>query len=266
MGSLPSVDLRMFQQENRPYGVAYANDSGHMLSAGASYQPDNGGQWLSDVDMGTPSTVGFSGDAADGYHNNIRASDRSHLQPPQGALSAGTPGSVPDQQPRYASETVRADQQQRPTISRSVTAPEARQRRSTVSASDSQAVKRAGTSEDGDEDYVPGGGEEGKPRGRKRQRIPHTAVERRYRENLNAHLDRLRQTIPSLAARGGKTCDGVHEGVKPSKCEILNGAIEHIGSLSKENDALRNEVKLLRARFEEVDRYRGYPRGSAFGA
>lgn len=45
------------------------------------------------------------------------------------------------------------------------------------------------------------------------------------------------------------------DGAKPSKCEILNGAIEHIGAVERENGALRDEVKELRARVEDLQRW-----------
>lgn len=45
------------------------------------------------------------------------------------------------------------------------------------------------------------------------------------------------------------------EGVKPSKCEILNGAIEHIGALGKENSALKTECKALKSRLEDLERW-----------
>ena len=76
---------------------------------------------------------------------------------------------------------------------------------------------------------------------------------------MNAHLDKLRQTVPSLASKrsagASKPGDGLGEGVKPSKCEILNGAIEHIGAVERENSALRDEVKELRARVEDLQRW-----------
>lgn len=146
---------------------------------------------------------------------------------------------------------------------------------------------KASGSDESDDDFVPSeSNQNSKPtttasnRGRKRQRIPHTAVERRYRENLNAHLERLRQTVPSLASRrasGGIPLVSNHhnpasghrasepnaapvvallsDGAKPSKCEILNGAIEHIGAVERENGALREEVKELRARVEDLQRW-----------
>ena len=78
-------------------------------------------------------------------------------------------------------------------------------------------------------------------RGRPRKRIPHTAVERRYRENLNSHLERLRGAVPNLtAAQRRKSTDG-SDPMKPSKCEILMGAFEYIKRLEAENDSLKRE-------------------------
>jgi len=91
--------------------------------------------------------------------------------------------------------------------------------------------------------------EDSSKRSRKRQRIPHTAVERRYRENLNAHLEKLRQHVPTLAGKNGFGAGAVAdqgEGGKPSKCEILSSAIEHIDSLGRENAVLSHEVQALR--------------------
>ncbi|KAK5120140.1 hypothetical protein LTR85_006621 [Meristemomyces frigidus] len=266
MGGMQDVDLRMFEHEPANTFDSYSRDSRQLMSPGIAYPGD--GQWHSDVDMGTPSTNGFPIEVSEGYHT-AQATNNTHLQPPKheghGLAGNSRPGSVqdgisPDQAPQYDVKPTRADQ--RPPFSRRVTAPEPRNRRSTTSNLEPPTLKRCGTSEDGDEDFVPC--EDVKNRGRKRQRIPHTAVERRYRENLNAHLDRLRQTVPALALRGTK--GGEHEGVRPSKCEILNGAIEHIGMVDKENLALKGEVKILRSRLEELEKWYRNNRGSAFGA
>jgi len=262
MGGMHDVDLRIFQHETNHYTGTYGSGHDQIISPGVSYYGEGNG--ASDVDMATPSTAGFPVEVTEGYHVS-RPSD-SYLRPPtiqgQGSASTQSPKSAqgdisPRSRRRCAGEE--ADARQRPGMLRSATAPEPRL---------PPALKRMGTSEeDGDDDYVPT--EDVKGRGRKRQRIPHTAVERRYRENLNAHLDKLRQTVPTLAARtpGAKGGEATHEGVKPSKCEILNGAIEHIGALDKENQTLRNEVKMLRSRIEEMDRWhRGNSRHATFGA
>ncbi|RMX73984.1 hypothetical protein D0869_13054 [Hortaea werneckii] len=269
MGSIQAVDLRMFHHEGPHPTSPYHQNPGQITSPAASYHHGDGTHWMSDVEMGTPSTVAYGTEPTEGYFSGPRVSETCHLQLPNGNItdpaSAGTPGCGSHERMIYNGHAGQAEQKQRPNISRSVTAPEPRQRRLTASTSEAAVLKRNGISDDGDEEYMPVG-EEPKNRGRKRQRIPHTAVERRYRENLNAHLDKLRQTVPALAARNGKGCEGMQEGVKPSKCEILNGAIEHICALDKENQALKNELKLLKARLENTDRwYRGHTRGG-FGA
>lgn len=80
-------------------------------------------------------------------------------------------------------------------------------------------------------------------RGRPRKRIPHTAVERRYRENLNSHLEKLRAAVPNLtAAQRRKSSDGA-DPLKPSKCEVLMGAVEYIQRLEAENERLKQKKR-----------------------
>ncbi|OQO08451.1 hypothetical protein B0A48_06321 [Cryoendolithus antarcticus] len=87
-------------------------------------------------------------------------------------------------------------------------------------------------------------------RARKRNRIQQTAVERRYRENLNAHLERLHQSVPyvasrlpsgNAAARPSEMSAAIGEGAKRSKCEILNSAIEYIKALESDLAAFKRE-------------------------
>ncbi|WPG99437.1 topoisomerase 1-associated factor 1 [Acrodontium crateriforme] len=85
-------------------------------------------------------------------------------------------------------------------------------------------------------------------RTRRRPRIPHTDVERRYRENLNAHLDKLRTMVPghrNSAVQG----EGIiaSDALKLSKCEVISAAVSHIGNLERENSLLGAEVKELKA-------------------
>lgn len=76
-------------------------------------------------------------------------------------------------------------------------------------------------------------------RSRPRKRIPHTAVERRYRENLNAHLEKLRAAVPNItSAQRRKSSEGA-DPMKPSKCEVLLGAVEYIQHLEQENCRLK---------------------------
>lgn len=222
----------------------YPPYSGTHTTSGTSYHHDS---WASsDMDMGTPSTSGFPNEVVDGYQRPLQPFGHllvPYQQPtghsPQSSHSAVSPqlatADMEDERPQYG----RAHTD--PTQKRRATAPAA------------GGAKQGGSSEDEDEDCTPTIGETKSGRGRKRQRIPHTAVERRYRENLNAHLDKLRQTVPSLASRKGLGKEG--EGVKPSKCEILSGAIDYIGTTDRENVALKNEVRALRQKILEYEQW-----------
>lgn len=255
MSGMQEFDFRMFQNDGHHYSHSYPGSQAPVIPQNIGYNHD----YLSDMDTGTPSTTGFP-EAGDSFSHQ-QPPRSSYLQPPTKVHR----NSAPAQSPRSVHSSVSPRTplinspqpmhvEERPPISRSVTAPEQLERKSTASAKHSPSLKRSGTSDDDDdEEYKPNHDTKAQ-RGRKRHRIPHTAVERRYRENLNAHLDKLRQAVPALAARkgpGGK--DG--EGVKPSKCEILNGAIEHIGAIDKENAALKNEVNRLRAKLGEMEQW-----------
>lgn len=234
LSGIQPLDVRMYTDD-------------HYSTIGSSHY-DN----YSDIDAGTPSTTGFPNEASD--YVSAFPTPSSHLQIPE----KGRPRSGPMHSPHLSHGSISPVPSPvpmpidaRPGITGLPTPPE-RQRSSTTSSNSSFAKGRGHSDEDGD--YFPG--EVPSNRGRKRQRIPHTAVERRYRENLNAHLDKLRQTVPTLASRNGpgagKGADR-GEGAKPSKCEILSGAIDHIGSLARENAALKNEVRALRTKITDLD-------------
>ena len=73
-------------------------------------------------------------------------------------------------------------------------------------------------------------------------RLPHHQVERKYREGLNASLERLREAVPAfrkLNAIGGPGP------ARPSKAMILEGAIEYIQAIEKERDMYRTEIERL---------------------
>lgn len=251
MGGMQDMDLRMFQHDsNQQYGETYSSGSHGTLGLPSTrYLRDS--TWRSDIEMNNSSAARFSADVSEHTygmnHNNF------HLQPPQdstgGSASMHSPqSSLSGVSPclTHSSVAPTTSAEPRPALPRSATAPESRRAR--ASTNGSVLVKCSG-SDEGVDDYVPR--EDGKPRGRKRQRIPHTAVERRYRENLNAHLDRLRLTIPvfNRATKAGDTHDGT---CKPSKCEVLTGAIEHITALQGENAALKNEIQMWKARYDDV--------------
>ncbi|EME85300.1 uncharacterized protein MYCFIDRAFT_210195 [Pseudocercospora fijiensis CIRAD86] len=269
--NLHDADFRIFHGD---YEDSMHNDGGPLISPPMGYVPET--SWASDVDMGSPSTAAFPGDPSDAYHTTRHtANHHLHIPPRHERITSSvhSPRSLygglsPHTSYAKLQETSSSIREERPNLTRSITAPAApdhRPRRA-PNTSGTPSIKRSG-SEDEDDEYVPS--EEIKPRGRKRQRIPHTAVERRYRENLNAHLDKLRQTVPSLASKrsagASKPGDGLGEGVKPSKCEILNGAIEHIGALGKENSALHTEVQALRSRLEDLESWCGGAAAQGYG-
>lgn len=196
--------------------------------------------WGSDMDMGTPSTAGFPNDAVDALQQPPQPF--GHLRIPANSNIAGA------HSPRLSSARL---EQERPQYGRAHTDPTQRRRDTAPVA----AGTKQPSSDEEDDDFNPAAEEATKSGcgkgGKKRQRIPHTAVERRYRENLNAHLDKLRQAVPSLASRKGPGKEG--EGVRPSKCEILSGAIDHIGAVDRDNAALRNEVRALRQQVGEFE-------------
>lgn len=89
-------------------------------------------------------------------------------------------------------------------------------------------------------------------RGVTKPRVPHTTVERRYRENLNSHLQKLRMTVPNLQPQqqrihGVPGFVDADDAPKPSKCEILSGAIEYISMMEAENQRLVLENQQMRA-------------------
>lgn len=220
---------------------------GHAAMPPAYHHHDS---WTSDMDMGTPSTAGFPSDAPDAFHQS--AQPFGHLRIPANSASAHSPqsshGGISPQMPSARLEV------ERPSYGRSHTDP-TQKRRATAPAG---AGTKQPSSDEDDEDFAPAAEEAttksgGSGKGKKRQRIPHTAVERRYRENLNAHLEKLRQTVPSLASRKGPGKEGGEGGVKPSKCEILSGAIDYIGAIDRENALLKNEIRTLRGQVAEYE-------------
>jgi hypothetical protein len=81
-----------------------------------------------------------------------------------------------------------------------------------------------------------------KPRLSKRQ--PHNEVERKYREGLNAELERLRMAIPTLPQWDSQL---LHGPPKPSKATVLASAIDYIHKMELERDRLQRENDVLRA-------------------
>lgn len=170
MGGMQDVDLRMFQYQND-----YATTAPQFLNPAIGFSGD--GSWTPDVDMGTPSTPAFQSELSESYH----AAANNHLRPPQRPeMRTGSPQSQGSSQsglsPHHRrTATTSAQVDPRPSLTRSITAPEYARRPTT--SGDVPVLKRS-NSDEVDEEYLPV--EDAKLRGRKRQRIPHTAVERRY--------------------------------------------------------------------------------------
>ncbi|SMR48064.1 unnamed protein product [Zymoseptoria tritici ST99CH_3D1] len=254
------TDLRMFQQSeagtyNTPFTSGQQRISHALVSPRLAFPPD--AAWASDMELGTPSTGTFPSNIDEGYTirhtSNHLTLPSTHGHDPSDTNSPRS--SFGDQSPssQYV-QPIFKSAPKRPGIARAVTAPDTIPQRPLHSP----PIKRSPSDDGEDDDYFPSASDpKTSSRNRKRARIPHTAVERRYRENLNAHLDRLRQTVPELAARSGVVNGkgGEPAGLKPSKCEILTGAIEHIGALGQENYALKAEAEALRGRLEQLERW-----------
>jgi small-conductance mechanosensitive channel len=73
--------------------------------------------------------------------------------------------------------------------------------------------------------------------------MPHNHVERKYREGLNLELERLRQAVSTLPQSGESDAIGQH---KPSKAVVIAAAVDHIGRVEKEKDALQEENERIR--------------------
>ena len=69
-------------------------------------------------------------------------------------------------------------------------------------------------------------------------RLPHAAIERKYREGMNAALDRLRRVVATLPQDNDS---GNSKSTRLSKPMIIVGAIEYIESLEREK-ALQQET------------------------
>ncbi|OSS50485.1 hypothetical protein B5807_04775 [Epicoccum nigrum] len=85
------------------------------------------------------------------------------------------------------------------------------------------------------------------PKGPKTGRLPHNQVERKYREGLNAELERLRKAVPTLTQSDEAGAMGQP---KPSKAMVLASAIEYIQKLEAERDALKLDNERLRQSVE----------------
>lgn len=79
--------------------------------------------------------------------------------------------------------------------------------------------------------------------------LPHSQVERKYREGINAELERLRRSVPTLPQRD--EC-GVLGQSKPSKAMVIASAIDYIKNVTRERDMYHVENERLR-NFDKQD-------------
>jgi Helix-loop-helix DNA-binding domain len=89
------------------------------------------------------------------------------------------------------------------------------------------------------------------------RRQAHNLVERKYRDTLNAELERLRRTIPHIRDLESETPDGRP---RPSKATVLAAATEYIKKLEIDVEDLREENMQLR---EDAGLPKTRKRGSA---
>jgi len=78
------------------------------------------------------------------------------------------------------------------------------------------------------------------------KRVPHHQVERKYRQGLNAEMERLRLMVPAVARWEGGPDSSIIGKLKPSKATVLASAIDYIRDLKQERDRLLQENRMLR--------------------
>jgi hypothetical protein len=83
-----------------------------------------------------------------------------------------------------------------------------------------------------------------KPKGR----VPHSEVEKKYRENVNAQLEALRQVVPAQNALGGFDRADIEDlpARQASKAAVMSIATAYIKQLKKDNGDMERELKELR--------------------
>lgn len=103
---------------------------------------------------------------------------------------------------------------------------------------------------------------------RPHRRIPHTIIERRYRDNLNTQIETLRLTLPSLknaylcpssssSAGGGATIDVEDAALPPrlpSKAMIIATAATYIKELESERDVAEENVRNLQQQVVDLQK------------
>lgn len=102
---------------------------------------------------------------------------------------------------------------------------------------------------------------------RPHRRIPHTIIERRYRDNLNTQIETLRLTLPSLknaylcssssSSSAGATIDVEDAALPPrlpSKAMIIATAATYIKELESERDVAEENVRNLQQQVVDLQK------------
>lgn len=86
------------------------------------------------------------------------------------------------------------------------------------------------------------------------RRVPHNQVEQKYRNGLNAELERLRETVAVAPSQAFAHLS--NSTARPSKAMVLASAIDYIKSIEAERDQLADENQVLRGRNKRLRRER----------
>lgn len=89
------------------------------------------------------------------------------------------------------------------------------------------------------------------------RRVPHNQVEQKYRNGLNAELERLRETVAVAPSRAFAHLSS--STAKPSKAMVLTSAIDYIKSIEAERDQLAEENQVLRGRNKRLRKEKKAP-------
>ncbi|TLD39482.1 hypothetical protein E2P81_ATG00469 [Venturia nashicola] len=84
------------------------------------------------------------------------------------------------------------------------------------------------------------------------RRVPHNQVEKKYRNGLNAEMERLRATVAAAPSRAFAHLSS--SSTKPSKAMVLTSAIDYIESIKAERDQLARENEALRGKNKKARR------------
>ncbi|KAH8698063.1 hypothetical protein GQ44DRAFT_95499 [Phaeosphaeriaceae sp. PMI808] len=85
-------------------------------------------------------------------------------------------------------------------------------------------------------------------------RIAHNQVERKYREGLNAGIEKLHRAVPALPQERGDAALGQ---ARPSKLMVLASAVEYIKSIERERDAAIEELEYFKDACFSLSKGRG---------